>query len=214
MTTSPRTGSAVPTVIDGLTRAAAREDGSPEQGVLIAEGTYSDRYPQVTCREYAQAPSPGRGRRVIDAAVGTVSGSRPFQRRELKPLLAEQGTWPPSTVIAHNLVQLIPLVDHTRHQAVLYAHNDLLRTYTQREAAAALAHVALIVCVSSFLAERLKRQLPGAMHRRVVVVPNAADCLQFTAAQEPRTRAAGEPLRVAYLGRVILQGSGRAPGGR
>jgi hypothetical protein len=42
-------------------------------------------------------------------------------------------------LLAHNLVQLVGLVDVERHRAVLYAHNELLRTYSRAEAARAWA---------------------------------------------------------------------------
>ena len=39
---SPSTGSAIPTVVDGLCRF--RPDGVPRPAVAVARGTYPDRY--------------------------------------------------------------------------------------------------------------------------------------------------------------------------
>lgn len=195
---SPRTGSALPTVIDSLARAAEYLGENRPQRVLVAEGTYEERYSSVTVLDYRQRPAPGRIQRVADVLTGRLVGVRPYERRCLKTMLTNQQDWPPSFIVAHNLVQLVPLVDMTRHRAVLYAHNDLLRTYSRSDAAKALANAALIVCVSEFLAERIRQRLPESMHRRVVVTPNAADCEQFTPGNVQTDR-----LRVAFLGRMV-----------
>lgn len=195
---SPRTGSAVPTVIDGLARAGAGTAQARSQRVLVAEGTYLDRYESVEALQYRQRPDPTRIQRAADLLAGRLSGARPFQRYSLEPMLAGQRQWAPSLIVAHNLIQLLPLVDAARHRAVLYAHNDLLRTYSRREAAKALEEAALIVCVSEFLADRIRHQLPTALHQRVVVTPNAADCQQFTPGS-----SSSQPLRVAFVGRMV-----------
>lgn len=199
---SPQTGSAVPTVIDALARSAHLDDHAGPQSVLVAKGTYPERYDSVAAVEYHQRMAPSRLQRGADLLAGRLSGARPFQQRNLHAMLTEQHIWPPSIVVAHNLIQLVPLVDADRHQAVLYAHNDLFRTYSRREAAKVLDSVGPIVSVSEFLAERIRQRLPGPLQQRVVVVPNAADCETFTPRAAEGTAESG-PLRVAFVGRVV-----------
>jgi glycosyltransferase involved in cell wall biosynthesis len=196
---SPRTGSAIPTVVDGLARAALAASG-PEQAVLIARGTYSDRYPSARAIEYIQAPHLSAAERYADLLGGRLLQRRHRVRRMLSPLLRSQENWQPSIILAHNLVELVPLVDTRRHRTMLYAHNDLLRTYTRREVDRALAPCEIIVCVSRYLTERIQDRLPTGMRSRVVTVPNGVDCDRFFPGFGARNT---DQLRVAFVGRMV-----------
>ncbi len=197
---SPRTGSAIPTVVDGLC-AAVPEDaavGAPRPRVAVADGTYPDRYASADVVGYPLAP--GRGYdRYLDAAAGRLSLPRPGARRTLRPTVAAQDSWEPGVVLAHNAPQLVPLV-HDRHAAVLYAHNLLLRTYSRREADRVLGRAAAIVCVSGALAEQTADHLPARLRDRLRVVPNGVDTTRFSPRADP---ARGERLRVLFVGRMI-----------
>jgi glycosyltransferase involved in cell wall biosynthesis len=93
----------------------------------------------------------------------------------------------------------MPAVDARRHVPVLYAHNDLLRSYSRREAAGALDHASAIIAVSSYLADRLQSALPSALRDRVAVVCNGVDVEAFAApSRESRGR-----LEVALVGRMV-----------
>lgn len=210
---SPSTGSAVPTVVDGLARAAA-----PPQYVLVAEGTYADRYGSASALGYTALPGPGRIGRYLDVAASGLSGSRILSRRALAPLVAAQHTWPPAVVLAHNLVELAALIDRQRHVPVLYAHNELLRTYPRRSVRRTLEPVAAVVCVSEHLADRFRSALPPGLASRVVCVPNGVDCTRF----HPRGRTPSRgPLHVGFVGRtipakgpdVLLEAAGLLPRG-
>lgn len=197
---SPRTGSAVPTVVDGLSRATPADERRP--AVLVASGTYAERYASADAIEYPYAPRSGpaaRGDRYLDAALGRLTGSRPASRRLLAPAFATQREWPDSTVLAHNLPQAIGLVDTARHAAVLYAHNDLLRSYSAREAGAALGGSAAIVCVSDYLAQVTSDHLPAGLRGRIRVVRNGVDTTTFTAPERPDDGI----LSVVFVGRTI-----------
>lgn len=196
---SPGTGSAIPTVVDGLASAADRA-GAPGQAVLVDRQTYPDRYSSARAVEYDQRPHVTRLQRAVDLMSGRLVGVRPFQRRQLGAAIAGQGRWPASVLVAHNLVGLVPLVDRRRHQPVLYCHNDLLRTYTKAEAGRTLDGAAAIVCVSDHLAETTRSQLPTALHERVVTVHNGVDCETFHPRREPR---ADGLVHVAFVGRVV-----------
>ncbi|MEK8227855.1 glycosyltransferase [Oerskovia sp. M15] len=101
--------------------------------------------------------------------------------------------------MAHNAPQLVPLVDGTLHLPVLYAHNQLLRTYGRRELVRTLAPVHRIVCVSGFLADETASLLPPTLRDRVVVVHNGVDAESGQAERAPR----GDVLHVVFVGRMI-----------
>jgi glycosyltransferase involved in cell wall biosynthesis len=194
---SPRTGSAIPTVVDGLC-AALPAGTTPRPRVAVADSTYPDRYASADAIGYPLVPG-RRLDRYVDAAAGRLGLPRPGVRRTLRPTLAGQDAWAPGVVLAHNAPQLVPLV-HDRHAAVLYAHNLLLRTYSEREATRVLGRAAAIVCVSGALAEQTAEHLPPALRDRLRVVPNGVDTARFAPRADP---ARGERLRVVFVGRMI-----------
>lgn len=196
---SPRTGSAIPTVVDGLCAALpAPGPGEVRPRVVVADGTYPDRYTSADLVGYPQAPTRAVDR-YLDAAAGRLGLPRPGVRRELRPTLGAQDEWPAGAVLAHNAPQLVPLV-HERHAAVLYCHNLLLRTYSAHEADKVLGRAAAVVCVSGALAEQTSDRLPSALRDRVRVVPNGVDTVRFTPRADP---ARGDRLRVTFVGRMI-----------
>lgn len=198
---SPRTGSAVPTVVDGLVRGAS--PGSAPSSVVVARGTYPDRYDGAHVIEYPQASARG-WERYTDAAASRVRLPRHGARRAFAATVRDQGAWAPSYVFAHNAPQLVPLVDAERHMPVLYAHNQLLRTYGHRELARTLGPVHRIVCVSAFLADETTALLPPGLRDRVVVVHNGVDA-PTTSSGAPSTGrpARGDALHVVFVGRTI-----------
>ena len=190
---SPRTGSAVPTVVHGLASGGV----GPRPTVVVARGTYAPRYPSADVIEYDEAPQ-RRADRYLDLLAGTLGVARPGARRALAATLRAQGSWPESVVLAHNAPQAVPLVA-PRHTPVLYAHNQLLRTYGRREAARVLDRAAAVVCVSEYLADETARLLPTALRGRVRAVPNGVDAAQFEGPRPPR----GATTRITFVGRVI-----------
>ncbi|SFR90845.1 Glycosyltransferase involved in cell wall bisynthesis [Microbacterium sp. cf046] len=193
---SPLTGSATVSVVHGL--SVARAPGSPRPAVLVAAGTYADRYDSADVLEYRQRPT-HRVDRYVDAVRSRWGLSRSRARDRYRAALIDQDSWDPAFVIGHNAVQLVPVVDAARHTPVLYAHNDLLRSYSRREAGATLDPAAAIIAVSSYLAERLQSSLPPALRGRVEVVANGVDVAAFDAPPRP----SGRPLHVAFLGRMV-----------
>jgi len=165
---SPRTGSAVPTVVHGLASAGT----GPRASVLVARGTYTPHYPGADVVEYDQARA-RRTDRYADLAGGVLGVARPGTRRRLAAALRDQESWPESVVLAHNAPQAVPLVS-ARHAPVLYAHNQLLRTYGRRAAGRVLDPVAAVVCVSEHLAEETAGMLPSRLRARVHAVPTAS----------------------------------------
>ena len=166
---SPGTGSAIPTVVHGLASHAGQRSA-----VLVARGTYPDRYDSAEVIEYPMVRTPHRAppsRRIVDAAAGRLGLPRPWSRSVLGQLLVDQEDWDPAVLVGHNMPQLVPLVAG-RHLPVLHAHNLLLRTYSRREAGRVLAPAHRIVCVSRWLADVTSASLPPHLRPRVRVVHN------------------------------------------
>lgn len=195
---SPSTGSAVPTVVHGL--SGATPPGAPRPRVAVARGTYTDHYPTADVVDYVPVP-PTRLDRYRDAAASRLGLPRRSARRVLAPTLTGQAGWPPSVVLGHNMPQLVPLVDADRHVPVLYAHNELLRSYSTREAGTVLDPAGAVVCVSSFVADRTCDRLPPRLRSRVVVVHNAVDTTLFRPSTSVRSDDGN--LRVVFVGRMV-----------
>jgi glycosyltransferase involved in cell wall biosynthesis len=197
---SPLTGSAIPTVVDGLARAAERA-GEARQSVLVDASTWRPRYDSADVVEYTGVRAPGRRERALDAARGRVGLARAAAARYFAPLAAALRDEPPRIVVAHNAPIVPWLLRDSPHTVVLYAHNDLLGTYTTAETRRMLAGVAAIVCVSESLAARTRARLPHELAERVRVVVNGVDAERF----EPRPAggSGSRPLRVMSMGRVI-----------
>jgi glycosyltransferase involved in cell wall biosynthesis len=195
---SPLTGSAIPTVVHGLA-GAARRAGAPRPLVVVDQSTWHPRYEAADLIEYIGARAPDRRARLADALRGRIGMERSAIAAYYRPIVDAVRAQPPSVVIAHNAPILVSLLRDTPHRVVLYAHNDLLRTYSRAEAGRTLRSAAAIVCVSESLAARTRDNLPGEMHGRVHVVGNGVDTTQFTPAadRQPGSR------RIMFMGRVI-----------
>ncbi|WP_426323449.1 glycosyltransferase family 4 protein [Microbacterium sp. E-13] len=195
---SPLTGSAIPTVVHGLAGAAVR-DGEPRPAVVVDRSTWQPRYDSAVAIEYAGARGPDRRARYADAVRGRLGMPRRAVAAYYRPIAEAVRAQPPSIVLAHNAPILVWLLRDTPHRVVLYAHNDLLRTYSRAEAGRMLRSAAAIVCVSESLAARTRARLPEALRGRVHVVGNGVDTAQFAPAD---ARLPG-PVRVMFMGRVI-----------
>jgi glycosyltransferase involved in cell wall biosynthesis len=195
---SPRTGSAIPTVVDGLCAALGPLPSDERPRVAVARGTYPDRYPSAVPVEY-DLPESARADRYLDAAAGRLGLPRPGVRRGLRAALRTQNRLDDGVVLLHNAPQAVPLVEG-RHTPVLYAHNSLLRSYTHTEAGRTLERAAAIVCVSAALAQQTADHLPPSLHDRLRVVPNGVDTVRFRPRADPQR---GERLRVLFVGRMI-----------
>ena len=204
---SPRTGSATSTVVHGLAGAAARDGGLFPQYVALDASTMRPRYETATAIEYDGVPGPTRGERLADVARGRLGLPRRAAARYFRPAAEAIAGRAPSIVLAHNAPILPWLLRDSPHRVVLYAHNDLLGTYTKAEAARVLGDVAAIVCVSDSLAGQLTSSLPDRLARRVHVVRNGVDTDVFTPALDASVArpSADAPLRVLFVGRMIRE---------
>lgn len=200
---SPRTGSALPTVVHGLAKAALSLGAEAQfrQKVVVAAGTYEPRYESAEPLLYAPSPAPARHRRYLDMALGRVGLPRHASAAYFAPIAERIEREEPGVVLAHNAPLLPWLLRGSRHRVIVYAHNDLLRSYGRIEASRSLRNMSQLICVSQALASQLALTLPASMRDRIRVVPNGVDTQQFRPVSE---REAG-PLRVMFLGRAIPQ---------
>ena len=198
---SPRTGSAIPTVVHGLASGAARAGDAERfpQYVVVEDGTYEPRYDSAVAVGYRGNAAPGARRRMVDAALGRVGLPRSGSASYFRPVADALAARPRGIVLAHNAPVLPSLLRDHPHRVVLYAHNDILRSYSSIEAGRALSSVAAIVCVSESLAAQIRGHLPPRLRERIRVVVNGVDTAQF----RHRTERAPGPLRIVFMGRAI-----------
>lgn len=196
---SPRTGSAIPTVVHGLA-AAAEASGDPRHAVLVDRSTYHPRYASAEAIEYAGAPPPSRGQRRADVVRAALGMRRRAAQAYFAPLAAVALQQPPAVILAHNAAVLPSLLEASEHRVAVYMHNQLFRTYRRGEAERMLRGTAAIICVSRSLADETTALLPGSLTSRIHVIENGVDTELFHPAASRRHDGA---LRVLFVGRVI-----------
>lgn len=198
---SPRTGSAIPTVVHGLAQSSGRDQRASRYShhVLLDSTTMHPRYASAAVIEYEGTPFPSRMERTADAVGARLGLPRRAVRRSYRPLADAVMDREPSIVLAHNAPVLTTLLRGSPHSVVLYAHNDLFRTMSRAEAADRVASASAVICVSADLAERMSSRLPAGLAERIHVVDNGVDTDQFV----PRARQESGPLRVMFVGRMI-----------
>lgn len=191
---SPLTGSAVMTVIDGMASAAAGVTSM----VLVAQGTYADRYSSALVREYAPARPPGRLGWLVERSGGSVGLPRRQTQASYRAALQALPAEPVDAVFLHNAPDAVPLVQPAS-PAWLYAHNLLFERMPRRTATALVERSAGVVTVSGWLADRLAQRVAPTAHSKLHAVLNGVRVSEFDAApREPH-----EGLRVLFVGRVI-----------
>jgi len=202
---SPRTGSAIPTVVHGLAGAASRDPDPVQHAVVIDRSTMRPRYDSARLIEYDRAAWLTRGDRSLDLVRGRLGLPRRGVERFYAPLVDAVRRQPRAFVLAHNAPVIPWMLRDSEHRVVLYAHNDLLRTYSRAEARRMLASVAAVVCVGDELGERTRAALPSRLSARVHVVRNGIDTERFQpgGGLDLRSAADGEPFRAMFVGRVI-----------
>lgn len=198
---SPRTGSALPTVVHGLAKAANALGPAHEfpQKVLIAKDTYEPRYDSAEPLFYSSVPPPSRNHRYLDMALGRLGVPRRASAAYFGPIAERLEQEESGIVLAHNAPLLPWLMSASKHRVMVYAHNDLLRSFSRLESSRALKSMHRLICVSHALAHQLSASLSSELRDRIRVVSNGVDTEQF---QPVAIRPPG-PLRVMFLGRAI-----------
>jgi glycosyltransferase involved in cell wall biosynthesis len=187
------TGSAVMTVIDGLARPTAE---SARHQVLVAEGTYAERYNSADVISYPPAPPRSRSVRLVDTALARMGAGRPFASREYRAAFKVLSD-APHTVLLHNAPNVATLLP-AQSAPVLYAHNEILHG-APWAAHSSVRGLEGIITVSEWLAERTRHRVPRSMRSRVVSLVNGVDTDSFV----PVDRTDRDGLRILYVGRVV-----------
>ncbi|WP_127818530.1 glycosyltransferase family 4 protein [Microbacterium sp. CPCC 204701] len=196
---SPRTGSAIPTVVHGLA-SAAEQDRRYTNQVLLDASTFRPRYTSADAIEYAGAGYPAGWERAVDLGLSRLGLPRVRTQRSYGPMVAALEGRPEALVIAHNAPILPRMLTRTSHTPVYYAHNDLPRGMSRREADRALAPAVAVVAVSADLAGRIASRVSRTLADRIRVVENGVDTTAF----QVRTAPAGSSrLRVMFVGRIV-----------
>lgn len=197
---SPRTGSAVPTVVHGLASGATRDRQHRYQHrVVLQRDTYQPRYESAPALEFEPVAPPSDRARVADGLLARVGIPRRASIRYFRKAVDRVRGEQPGIVIAHNAPVVPWMLRDQPHRTILYAHNDVLRSYGAAEASRVVGATDLVVCVSESLADTIAQRLPRALRDRVRVVGNGIDVDQFT----PATEREPGPLRLMTLGRTI-----------
>lgn len=192
---SPRTGSAVMTVIDGLARG---DSGRERHRVLIAHGTYPDRYGSADVIEYAPGPWVDGRKARVDALAARAGLGRPFARSSYRRAIAEAPA-DDHVLLLHN-APFTGWLTPARSTPVLYAHNEILpgpRFATAR----AVGGFAGIIAVSDWLAGRILDRLGGARAVAVSSVLNGVDTEKFPMIE----RIEHDRVNILFIGRMIPQ---------
>lgn len=197
---SPRTGSAIPTVVHGLASgcAASGDAAAWRHTVVLDDSTYPERYDDCAVLEYAGVPRPDARSWAVDRVRGRLGLARRAEAEYYAPLAAALREAEPGIVVAHNALTLPSALADGPHVSVVYAHNELPRSMSSRELGRLVGPAAAVVCVSTALAEVTAERLPRRLRDRVQVVCNGADVELFTPAPvEPAVP------RVLFVGRTI-----------
>lgn len=187
----------MPSVVHGL--ASSVRPGEATTRVVVARGTYPDRYDDAEVIEYDQVHGTPIDR-YADLFTGRLFGRRPRAARVLAAPFVDQHRWEPGVVFAHNAPQAVPAVDARRHVPVVWVHNQLFRTYGRREAGRVLAPAAAVLCVSDFIAGEVRDRLPATVAERVVTLRNGVDTTFFRPGPSP---GRDEGLEVLFVGRTL-----------
>ncbi|WP_152650267.1 glycosyltransferase family 4 protein [Demequina aestuarii] len=196
---SPRTGSAIPTVVDGLASASARDDAPAYRHVVVLDRTtYRPRYSSADVLEYSPSAPSSRADRLLDYGRAVMGRDRAALLRPYVPVLAVLRDASPGIVVAHNAPFLGPALARTPHRIVLHAHNALPASMRRHEARRWVGSAAALVCVSSDHAAATRERLPAGLRDTVHVVRHGVDPLAFAPGPRPPS-----PIRFVFVGRTI-----------
>ena len=195
---SPLTGSATITVIYETARWHERDGG--ETQVIVGRGARGD-YEAGRCRAVDFPPPLGRSGKLADLLSGWMGGER---RHEVAAYLPALDAIPPAFdgwIFVHNAPAAAAAIKchRPKAQVALYAHNELFRTFTDREVRRLVAGLDRVICVSDFIANDLLGRL-GGPSGKVRVVRNGVDLQRFHPPVAPPRNAV--PV-ILFLGRVV-----------
>ncbi len=204
---SPRTGSAIISIIYELARLHAASGGIPQ--VVVTKGT-THGYPPYTVGALVEVVGatalPGRRGKVLDMLAGAVTHRRPLMSVAYRGAVGYARAHPESLIVVHNEPGAITSMRAAAPKARLcfWANNDLFRTYGGREARAVVRACDWVVCCSNYIAEGIRGKIGPAsgLEEKIHVVLNGVDIEKFRPSER---RLGGGPPVVLFIGRVVEQ---------
>jgi glycosyltransferase involved in cell wall biosynthesis len=199
---SPLTGSAIPSVVHGL--SSALRCYGVQSGVVIDKTTQSERYDSCEIIEVEYDLSGMRpAQRVYDLACGYLTSCRPNIASKYGVVrTALRGEQSP-VVLYHNTVY--PGVAHKlempEHLVLSWWGNDLTRTYSTRELTHSVSTLDGVVCCSNYIREQVISRLPKQVHSKVFTVLNGGP----DPVPQLRSKRLNERPKILFLGRMVPQ---------
>ena len=196
---SPRTGSAVITVVHQMARWHAAAGGRTR--VLVAPGTW-DGFDDNAREEVAfrRLGTPPAQIKAFDRVVGGMFGRRPLSGRSYIEAAVSLGADFDGVVFVYNEPSAIEVFTKRCPTArvCLWVQNELFRTYTKRQARRVVAHAHRVICCSEFIARSVERAV--GTDARVITVLNGIDTDAFVPPNILPER--GTPV-VLFIGRLV-----------
>ncbi len=186
------------TVIYEMTRVATLHDRHSE--ILVSHGTRHD-YGVGRCIEIDAVSSTPRSLKAVDVALGRVGLSRRFTGRSYRPSILAIEPGFDGIVFLHNCPAAVGQFRGRCPRAMicLWAHNELFRTFSNRETRRVVRTCDRVICVSRYIADDIRDRC-GDDDGRICVVHNGVDVARFR--PEPQFQNDALPT-VLFVGRVI-----------
>lgn len=196
---SPRTGSAIITVIREMTRWHAAAGGRSR--VLVSRGTW-DGYDDGAREEidFPRLGTPGKWQKAIDCTVGAVLGRRVLSGRTYLAAAYALGRGYDGVVFVHNEPAAVEVLRRRCPNAriCLWVQNQLFRTYTPRQTRRVIERSHRVICCSDFIRRGIVAK--AGESNRLAVVLNGVDTERFC----PDENRVPNPIPVVlFVGRMV-----------
>ena len=199
---SPLTGSAIPTVVHGI--SAAMSIRGVVSSVVVDKTTYKDRYDSCTIID-VQYDLQGLSvsQRISDVLCGFTFLKRPHIGQTYKVVRKALEAEINPVVVYYNAVY--PAVQHKvenpGHTVVSWWQNDLTRTFSPRELNNILSKLDGVICCSDFIRSKLVSKISKRMNSKVFTILNGGP--EPVASETPRKL--GSRPRILFFGRLVPQ---------
>ncbi|MFN3866107.1 MAG: glycosyltransferase family 4 protein [Demequina sp.] len=195
---SPRTGSAIPTVVHGIAEASS---GDPRwrHAVVVDRTTFHPRYAAGSVWECEPSSPPSRAGALLDYCRAALGGRRLAEDAWWDGVARRAARGAPAIVLAHGNPSLAAHPALVDTPVIVHLHNALPRSMSRTEAERAVSPAAAIICVSQSLASATASRLPKALRSRIHAVAHGVD----TGAFHPRDGEVGSTVRIMFIGRAV-----------
>ncbi len=199
---SPLTGSAIPTVVHGISAALSVRGFVPS--VVVDETTYKDRYESCTIIDVEyDLRGPSFLQRISDVLCGFTVLKRPYVGETYKVVREALKDEISPVVVYYNAIY--PAVQHKienpSHTVLSWWQNDLTRTFSPRELNYTLSILDGVVCCSDFIRSKLVSKIAKRMHSKAFTILNGGP---EPVANDTHRTLSKRP-RILFFGRMIPQ---------